>query len=92
MFFVASRRVDLGYAGAQGRHRAPPALGRAERSVYDSHDTGMSSACEKAGLGRAGSIDAAQVGAMKARGIGASEIANALKIGRASIYRVLEAG
>jgi hypothetical protein len=52
----------------------------------------MSSACEKAGLGRAGSIDAAQVGAMKARGIGASEIANALKIGRASIYRVLEAG
>lgn len=29
---------------------------------------------------------------MKAQGIGASEIAKALKIGRASVYRVLEAG
>jgi DNA invertase Pin-like site-specific DNA recombinase len=42
--------------------------------------------------GRPASIDAAQVRAMKAQGIGASEIAKALKIGRASVYRVLEAG
>jgi DNA invertase Pin-like site-specific DNA recombinase len=41
--------------------------------------------------GRPASIDAAQVRAMKAQGIGASEIAKALKIGRASVYRVLEA-
>jgi DNA invertase Pin-like site-specific DNA recombinase len=41
--------------------------------------------------GRPASIDAAQVRAMKAQGKGASEIAKALKIGRASVYRVLEA-
>jgi DNA invertase Pin-like site-specific DNA recombinase len=41
--------------------------------------------------GRPASIDAAQVRAMKAEGKGASEIAKALKIGRASVYRVLEA-
>jgi DNA invertase Pin-like site-specific DNA recombinase len=29
---------------------------------------------------------------MKTQGLGASEIAKALKIGRASVYRVLEAG
>jgi hypothetical protein len=29
---------------------------------------------------------------MKAQGLGASEIAKVLKIGRASVYRVLEAG
>jgi DNA invertase Pin-like site-specific DNA recombinase len=42
--------------------------------------------------GRPTSIDAAQVRAMKAQGIGASEIAKALKIGWASVHRVLEAG
>jgi DNA invertase Pin-like site-specific DNA recombinase len=42
--------------------------------------------------GRPASIDAAQVRAMKAQGLGASEIAKTLKIGRASVYRVLEAG
>jgi DNA invertase Pin-like site-specific DNA recombinase len=42
--------------------------------------------------GRPASIDAAQVRALKAEGKGASEIAKALKIGRASVYRVLEAG
>jgi DNA invertase Pin-like site-specific DNA recombinase len=36
--------------------------------------------------GRPASIDAAQVRAMKAQGLGASEIAKALKIGRASVY------
>ena len=41
--------------------------------------------------GRPASIDAPQVRAMKAQGLGASEIAKALKIGRASVYRVLEA-
>jgi Helix-turn-helix domain of resolvase/FAD binding domain len=34
---------------------------------------------------------ATEVRAMKAQGLGASEIAKALKIGRASVYRVLEA-
>jgi DNA invertase Pin-like site-specific DNA recombinase len=41
--------------------------------------------------GRPASIDAGQVRAMKAQGLGASEMAKALKIGRASVYRVLEA-
>jgi DNA invertase Pin-like site-specific DNA recombinase len=40
--------------------------------------------------GRPASIDAAEVRAMKAEGKGASEIAKALKIGRASVYRLLE--
>jgi DNA invertase Pin-like site-specific DNA recombinase len=39
--------------------------------------------------GRPASIDAAQVREMKAQGVGASKIAKALKIGRASVYRVL---
>ncbi len=42
--------------------------------------------------GRTPSIDAERVRAMKAEGKGASEIAKALGIGRASVYRVLEAG
>jgi DNA invertase Pin-like site-specific DNA recombinase len=42
--------------------------------------------------GRPASIDASQVRAMKAQGLGASEIAKALRIGRASVYRVLKAG
>jgi DNA invertase Pin-like site-specific DNA recombinase len=40
--------------------------------------------------GRPGSIDAAKVRAMKAEGMGATEIARVLKIGRASVYRALE--
>ena len=40
--------------------------------------------------GRPPSIDAAKVRAMKAEGLGASEIAKALKIGRASVYRLME--
>jgi len=36
--------------------------------------------------GRPASIDAAKVRAMKAEGMGATEIARALKIGRASVY------
>ena len=41
--------------------------------------------------GRPASIDAARVREMKAAGMGpATEIAKALKIGRASVYRVLE--
>jgi DNA invertase Pin-like site-specific DNA recombinase len=42
--------------------------------------------------GRPASIDAAKVRELKARGRGASEIAKALKIGRASVYRVLNEG
>jgi hypothetical protein len=36
-------------------------------------------------------IEAAQVRRLKAQGIGASEIAKRLKIGRASVYRILGA-
>ena len=39
--------------------------------------------------GRPASIEAAQVRELKAQGIGASEIAKRLKIGRASVYRIL---
>jgi DNA invertase Pin-like site-specific DNA recombinase len=39
--------------------------------------------------GRPASIDATKVRQMKAKGLGASEIAKALKIGRASVYRAL---
>jgi DNA invertase Pin-like site-specific DNA recombinase len=39
--------------------------------------------------GRPASIDAAQVRELKARGLGPSEIAKRLGIGRASVYRVL---
>jgi DNA invertase Pin-like site-specific DNA recombinase len=42
--------------------------------------------------GRPASIDAAQVRGMKAQGLGPSEIARALKIGRASVYRALADG
>jgi DNA invertase Pin-like site-specific DNA recombinase len=40
--------------------------------------------------GRKASIDAVKVKALKADGMGASAIAKALKIGRASVYRALE--
>jgi DNA invertase Pin-like site-specific DNA recombinase len=40
--------------------------------------------------GRPATIDVTQVRAMKAQGLGASEIAKALNIGRASVYRLLE--
>jgi DNA invertase Pin-like site-specific DNA recombinase len=42
--------------------------------------------------GRKPSIDAAQVRKMRADGMGPSDIAKTLKIGRASVYRVLGAG
>ena len=40
--------------------------------------------------GRPASIDAARVREMKSQGLGPTKIAKALKIGRASVYRVLE--
>jgi DNA invertase Pin-like site-specific DNA recombinase len=40
--------------------------------------------------GRKPSIDAAAVRELKQQGLGATEIAKTLKIGRASVYRVLE--
>jgi DNA invertase Pin-like site-specific DNA recombinase len=43
-----------------------------------------------AGKGRPASIDAVRIREMKARGLGASAIAKALGVGRASVYRVLE--
>jgi DNA invertase Pin-like site-specific DNA recombinase len=42
--------------------------------------------------GRPASIDAARVRELKAAGMGPTQIAKALKIGRASVYRVLETG
>jgi DNA invertase Pin-like site-specific DNA recombinase len=45
-----------------------------------------------AGKGRPASIDAARIREMKTKGLGATAIAKALGIGRASVYRVLEAG
>ncbi len=42
--------------------------------------------------GQPASIDAARVRELKGKGLGASEIAKVLKIGRASVYRVLDAG
>jgi DNA invertase Pin-like site-specific DNA recombinase len=41
--------------------------------------------------GRPASIDVDQARKLKAEGVGASEIAKALNIGRASVYRVLGA-
>jgi transposase len=38
--------------------------------------------------GRPASIDAAKVAALKAEGLGATEIAKRLGVGRASVYRV----
>lgn len=40
--------------------------------------------------GRPPSIEASQITSMKAEGLGATEIARRLKIGRASVYRVLK--
>jgi DNA invertase Pin-like site-specific DNA recombinase len=40
--------------------------------------------------GRPPSINPGDVATLKARGLGATEIAKRLKIGRASVYRVLE--
>jgi DNA invertase Pin-like site-specific DNA recombinase len=42
--------------------------------------------------GRQASIDVARIREMKAQGLGATAIAKALGIGRASVFRVLEAG
>lgn len=39
--------------------------------------------------GRPTTIDAAKVAALKADGLGATEIAKRLRVGRASVYRVL---
>ena len=39
--------------------------------------------------GRSASIDATKVAALKAEGLGATEIAKRLKVGRASVYRLL---
>jgi DNA invertase Pin-like site-specific DNA recombinase len=48
-------------------------------------------AAKKAGVyrGRPASIDATAVAKLKAQGLGATEIAKRLKIGRASVYRLL---
>jgi DNA invertase Pin-like site-specific DNA recombinase len=44
-----------------------------------------------AGKGRPASIDAVRIREMKAQGLGATAIAKTLGIGRASVYRVMEA-
>ena len=60
----------------------------AESAPDGGHRQGQGRRCLQ---GRPASIDAVQVRQM-AQGIGATEIAKALKIGRASVYRALEAG
>jgi DNA invertase Pin-like site-specific DNA recombinase len=45
-----------------------------------------------AGKGRPASVDAVRVREMRAQGLGPTAIAKALGIGRASVYRVMEAG
>ena len=40
-------------------------------------------------MGCPASIDATKVAALKAEGLGATEIAKRLKVGRASVYRLL---
>jgi DNA invertase Pin-like site-specific DNA recombinase len=45
-----------------------------------------------AGKGRPASADSSRVREIKAHGLGATAIAKALGIGRASVYRVLEPG
>jgi DNA invertase Pin-like site-specific DNA recombinase len=49
---------------------------------------------KKAGVykGRKPSIPAAEIRALKAKGVGASEIAKQLGIGRASVYRIISSG
>jgi DNA invertase Pin-like site-specific DNA recombinase len=51
----------------------------------------MSAKAEAVGVykGRPPSIDPAKIRVMKTNGMGPSEIAKALKIGRASVYRAL---
>ena len=48
---------------------------------------------KKAGVykGRPATIKAEEIAALKAEGLGASEIARRLKIGRASVYRMMAA-
>ena len=60
--------------------------------LNDALDAASTAKVKAAGVykGRPASIDVAQVRQMKQQGLGASEIAKALKIGRASVYRALE--
>jgi DNA-binding CsgD family transcriptional regulator len=50
---------------------------------------GISAARLRVYKGRPASIDATKVAALKAEGLGATEIAKRLKIGRPSVYRLL---
>ena len=69
-------------------------------TVFAEFETNLRRECQLEGIakakaagvykGRPASIDAAKVRELKGQGLGASEIAKALKIGRASVYRVLE--
>ena len=66
-------------AGRTGQHRRERQL----EGIAKAKAAGVYKGCP--------SMDAAQVRAMKAQGLGASEIAKALRVGRTSVYRVLEA-
>jgi DNA invertase Pin-like site-specific DNA recombinase len=69
--------------------------------VFAEFETNLRRECQLEGIakakaagvykGRPASIDVDQVRKLKADGVGASEIAKALKIGRASVYRLLGA-
>jgi DNA invertase Pin-like site-specific DNA recombinase len=68
-----------------GSQAAPPTARRGLRGIAKAKAEGVYK-------GRPASIDAAQVREKKAQGFGATEIAKALKIGWASVYRVLQDG
>ena len=79
------RAIGRRVTGASPRLMWPP--GRAAMRQFEGIAKAKAAGVYK---GRPASIDAARVRELKAQGVGPTEIAKALKIGRASVYRVLE--
>jgi DNA invertase Pin-like site-specific DNA recombinase len=73
--FVASSPSNLNRYGSKTKSTDFPRLAKAKAAADYK--------------GRPPSIDATKVRELKQKGLGASEIAKALKIGRASVYRAL---
>ena len=85
MCFGIFRNCSTGSGGTLFRAGANPVQGMVE---------GLTMAGKPHGVykGRKPTIDVTRVRKLRADGLGATEIADALKIGRSSVYRVLEAG